>query len=205
MNSKLLRELLQALSVEGVSRENVSDIFLFGSRIYDTHTQNSDYDIVVICDGNLPEVELNVGLYNIHLTHNTTFQRLLNEHNIGAIEQYMSPIQFKLNDVNNFTFNLTSPLLRKSISATVSNSWVKCFKKIRQGDYDIGLKSLFHRLRICQFGIQLAKHNRISDWSVLNGIHNDLSSRQWSELELKSKYQPIRNTLLSEFRTLAEK
>jgi len=197
----LYRELLQELENEKLYP--VYDMYSFGSLIYGTHTKTSDFDFVVICDSNVPEVELTLNKFNVHITHKTTFQRLLNEHNIGAIEQFMSPIQYNTTDL--FKFDLNHQLLRQSISKTVSNSWAKCFKKIRQGDYDIGIKSMFHSLRIILFGIQLAKYHKIVDWSVANDIFDRLNSKTWNEQELKNEFQEYRNKLLTEFRLLAGK
>lgn len=57
--------------------------------------------------------------------------------------------------------NIDKIQLRKSISATVSNSWVKGKKKILQGDDRIGYKSIFHAIRILKFGIQIYQYNCI--------------------------------------------
>lgn len=54
--------------------------------------------------------------------------------------------------------------LRRSISATSSNSWVKAKKKFIDGEDRVGYKSLFHALRILMYGIQIYKFGRIINY-----------------------------------------
>lgn len=60
--------------------------------------------------------------------------------------------------------NIDKIQLRKSISAVVSNSWVKAKKKFIDGEERIGYKSLFHALRILMYGIQIYKFGKINNY-----------------------------------------
>lgn len=60
--------------------------------------------------------------------------------------------------------NIDKIQLRRSISATVSNSWVKAKKKFIDGEERIGYKSLFHALRILMYGIQIYKFGKINNY-----------------------------------------
>lgn len=62
------------------------------------------------------------------------------------------------------TNNIDKIQLRRSISATVSNSWVKAKKKFIDGEEKIGYKSLFHALRILMYGIQIYKFGKINNY-----------------------------------------
>jgi hypothetical protein len=75
---------------------------------------------------------------------------------------------------------------------------------LEQGDYYIGLKSLFHALRIAKFGIQFVESQSI-DFKSSNWIWTKLSSREWTWDELKEYWQPTRNELLTTFRSFCEK
>jgi hypothetical protein len=68
--------------------------------------------------------------------------------------------------------------LRHNISHYSSNSYAKSKKKIQQGDYYLGIKSLFHSLRMVDFGIQVSKNNSINFQSC-NHIWEDLISKKW--------------------------
>src|SRR5690606_16367271 len=101
--------------------------------------------------------------------------------------------------------NLTQ--LRRSISAVASNSFVKCKKKLIKGpDYNpyIAKKSLFHSLRILDFGIQIATHGKIMDFSSCNHLYRDIMSIESDDWEIfKEKYTPLANSLKSKFKKVA--
>ena len=117
-----------------------------------------------------------------------------------------------------YSFNLNLDTLRRKISAVCSNSWSKARKKLdipEEDDY-IGLKSLFHSIRILSFGRNIAKDNKIDYLNVL--IKNEVvkSKDFWLQLEneynsgfrwkeFKSKYTEIQNFNATEFRKLAPK
>lgn len=54
--------------------------------------------------------------------------------------------------------------LRRSISAVVSNSWVKGKKKFIDGEDRLGYKSIFHAIRILSYGIQIYQYGEIKDY-----------------------------------------
>lgn len=188
---------------------NGNDYYLipYGSRVYKTNEELSDYDFIVIIKSDeviYDDIEKNYDKINIHVYDSRTFQIKLNEHKIFALETYFHTS----NDLQHiFNFDLNLELLRKEISSVSSNSFVKAKKKIEvEQDYYIGWKSLFHSLRIIMFGIQIASEGSIYDYSQANNYWLDIirkKSYEWKPL--KSKYQPIKNSLLTEFRKIAPK
>ena len=115
-----------------------------------------------------------------------------------------------IGDYPKFGFNLNLSILRKEISATASNSWVKCKKKIEiEKDYNVAIKSIFHSFRIPMFGIQIAKYGKIVDFHEANYMWVDqfkdmlYSEPSWEEI--KEKYKPMHNQLMTKFRKFAEK
>lgn len=195
--------------------DKVLNVYIYGSYCYETNTIKSDFDYIIIYEqdndisetiySNIGEIELNATL--ISPKH---FQEMLNQHRIDALECYFLKDEFKYETIN-FVFNLDLDKLRRSISATSSNSWVKTKKKILQGDNYIGKKSLFHSLRIADFGIQIAKEGKIVSYTkpyteiLLNkydtfiSLLNDIMIIDTWE-ELKEQYQKIANNLRTEFR-----
>ena len=97
--------------------------------------------------------------------------------------------------------------LRTTISEKASHSFVKAKKKIdKEHDYYVGWKSLFHSLRILNFGIQVASKGKIYDYSAANPIWFEIRDAQrytWDYF--KDKYQPVYNELATEFKKLAPK
>lgn len=198
--SILLNDIANSIQTEP---NKILGCYLFGSVVYETANEDSDWDVLLITEGDYDEIEYVIGNYNIHRITPAVFEELVRLNHIKAVECLFAPkwaqlkpypIEFKLNHI----------LFRQSISHTVSNSWVKCKKKLEQGDYYIGIKSLFHSLRIASFGIQLAAEGNIV-FSSMNFAWDDLNNRKWTWEELKEKYQPIRNNLMSVFRKFCEK
>jgi predicted nucleotidyltransferase len=181
----------------------IKGCYIFGSRVYGTASDDSDWDIILVANAPSPDVEYNVGKFNIHIIVPDLFEKLVRDNHIKAIECIFAPqwAQLKPYPIE-FVFKPDS--FRHNVSHTVSNSWVKCKKKLEQGDYYIGIKSLFHSLRIVSFGIQFAVEGYIV-FSTMNYVWDDLNNREWSWEELKEKYQPIRNNLMSAFRKYCEK
>lgn len=186
----------------GLHLSRVINVYLFGSRIYRTSGEDSDYDVLIIAKTPWPEREIKEGDYNIHILSMDRFMEGLKQHNIRNIECLYSPDKFITQGID-YKVSITG--LRHSISHTVSNSWVKAKKKIEQGDYNKGIKSLFHSLRISMFGRQLCEKGFIYDWFCANYIWDELQSKKWEWEELDNKYRSLRNKLSTEFKNVSYK
>ena len=200
LKETLLPRILEAAKIHP---SRVKGCYVFGSRVYGTSSENSDWDIILIANAPSYEVEVKSGDLNIHIITPDVALKYAKDNHIKAIECIMAPEWAKIIDFP-FDFTFKEDSFRHNISHTVSNSWVKCKKKLEQGDYYIGVKSLFHSLRIANFGIQYGSTGKI-DFSQCNWIWDEINSRTWTWEELKEKWQPIRNEYLSEFRKLARK
>lgn len=218
---KILKELNLLLN------ETFIHIDFWGSDIYGTTSEKSDKDIVLIYESDKEIYDViqtkdypnlftdELSNVDLHIISSRTFQRLLNEHNIMALEVYYHSKDFLQ---NYFEFKLNLDTLRRSVSAVCSNSWSKARKKLEipeEDDY-IGLKSLFHSIRILSFGIDIAKDNKIDYLNVLIDGEKISCSNFWHSLqqkyesgwrwpEFKAKYTPLQNANATEFRKLAPK
>lgn len=194
-----------------IDKDDIIGIYEYGSRLYGCSGNDSDYDFVVITKDNSIDYgshhDINRKDLDIQIYEESYFQKLLNEHDIMAMECYFQEDPLLKHDCH-FELDLTK--LRKSISATVSNSWVKAKKKYELPEEDnwIGWKSLWHSFRIADFGIQIATTGRIFDYSTLNSLHSRFyieNSRKTNLVELMKKFKPEHNELMTEFRKLAPK
>lgn len=201
----------------------------YGSRVYGTHSKNSDWDSIKIVRGLDIEIESygtsqfsepgRPSEFNQRIMSIDKFQKKLDEHDVVALEAYFGVVDVHALQNIDVTFTLDLQLLRHSFSQKVSNSWVKA-KKIfevevpKYGPNDLtrfnqihrAKKSLFHSLRIIRFGIQIANHGKITDFSECNKIHDDIindESSVWGHYD--DKYRSIKNAYLTEFRELAPK
>jgi len=195
----------EIIKASGLNPTRVQNIYLFGSRVYDNATSNSDWDVIMIAKTSSPETEIKTDKFNIHVLTVDRFQEGLEQHNIRNIECIMAPDWAILQENHQFKFDLMSNRLRHSISHINSNSWVKCKKKLSQGDYYIGIKSIWHAMRIVMFGSQIARYGKIIHWDCANHIWKELVSRNWTWEDLDEKFRKYNNELLSGFRIFATK
>lgn len=201
----MIPKLEQILDKSGIHPLRAKACYIFGSNVYKTNRNESDWDIKLIANGTMSNVELRRGIFNIHIITPQDFEQQLKEHKPGSVECVLGPDEFRIKD-GDFPFKLSIPSLRHSFSHTSSNSWVKAKKKLQKGDYEVGIKSLFHSLRIPMFGTQIAEHGKIIDWTVANDIHKKLWSRyDWTWGELDEEFREQKNNILTEFRKVTNK
>lgn len=192
----------------------IFNIYWYGSHIYGTNNDNSDYDFMVVIDDRLEafndrELKTYDNLINVHLETYSKFQEHLNDMKFKELEIYFLPEEYVLQSKKSFKYKLDLSKLRKEISSKSNNSWAKAHKKLElnyEDDY-IGLKSLFHSLRILDFGEQIATNNCI-DFSSVSHLYFDIINHynngyRWQEL--KDLFQPIYNSMATKFKFVAPK
>ena len=179
----------------------------YGSRVYGTAGKDSDEDYLAIVPANRRAdtgEEYQRDNVNIHIFNRRDFQDQLNRHKIHALEAYYLPDGRVAKE---FTFALDLGTLRSELSQKASHSFVKAKKKLEvEKDYYIGWKSLFHSLRILIFGTQIASTGRLSNYAAANRFWFEIRDAQQYNWEyFKDKYQPVYNSLATEFRKAAPK
>jgi predicted nucleotidyltransferase len=202
-------------SVIRASRIHPSRVFnvtLFGSQVYGTATTDSDFDIIMVANNSVESTEIRNGLFNIHVYTPDKFKSDMEWHRINNLECVFAPDWAKLKETIKYDFKLDVAKLRHATSHISSNSWVKARKKIEQGDYYIGIKSLFHSIRIPMFATQIAKTGRIYDFTCANFIWKKLTidrfstvNSKWTWEELDDEFRLLRNRTLTEFRSVTIK
>lgn len=209
-----LNVMIEILNEQFERRVIKNDDFLcvypYGSRVYGCNL-DGDEDLVIIMDTEEKrhEIQYPLGDRDMSFYTKTTFQEMLVNHDIIALECFFLPQNVKQKEITSFDFELDLEKLRHSVSHVSSNSFVKAKKKLTiEKDFSpyIGRKSLFHSLRILMFGIQIAKFGKIIDYSEANYLWDEIINNQSEEWEdYKIKYQPVYNQLKSEFKKLAPK
>lgn len=150
--------------------------YCYGSQVYGTATPESDYDYLVVVDGEPLVEEEKLGEHDFHYISKTKFMEMLDNNDIKALECVFLPSTSNQILKESFKPSVTiDPIkLRHSISATCSNSWVKGKKKILvEGKKFLGLKSIFHSIRIMEFANQILLFNKIHFDSV-NWLYDEL-------------------------------
>jgi hypothetical protein len=194
-------------------------VFQYGSRVYQTVDRFSDYDFIEIWSDDPPDdVRSDADVTRLSYSQ---FRQLVEDHEISVLECVFSDSSKRQLfdglplDWNRFELNLEK--LRRSISAKSSNSWVKAKKKIeveKDRNLRVAFKSLFHSIRILDFGIQIAVFGEIVNFSSMIELHDSIKTdcqslvfeklsfeEQWKFLH--SKYSPIKKKYEHTFKKVA--
>lgn len=191
--------------------KSAHSIYRYGSVVYGTATPGiSDEDFVVVLDDCNIKDETQCQVDNCQYTFypEEMWQQMIKDNNVCAMECLMLPDEFVVKD-SGYTFNnlwsvVKPEKIREQFSATASNSWVKCKKKLTvEKDFAprIAKKSLWHSLRLLMFGIQILKYGKIIDFQCANDLYDEIVNNPCNDWQYyKDKYQPMYNALKSEFR-----
>jgi len=192
----------------------IMNIYPYGSRVYGTADEKSDTDLILVADSaDEPDAQIHWSGVDLTIWTAAEFQWLLNEHDPAALECWFLPNDMAVRS-SEFEFKLDLSKLRRSFSAKSSNSWVKAKKKIEvHNEFRLGLKSLFHSLRILDFGLQIANTGKIVDYSASNDRWRTILQQRdgvagWNRCFTswqcyKEYWQPHYNRLRTEFRLVA--
>jgi hypothetical protein len=188
---------------------NALNIYHYGSFVYGTFIEGiSDYDYIVIVPDEMSELdeqqfECNNCQYTVHSAK--SWQEMLDRCDVDALETYFLPEQFIVNETIVFIADITKTKVRNSFSHVASNSFVKCKKKLEiEESYNpaIAKKSLWHSLRIIDFGIQILEYDKIVNYASLNHLHEQIVMCEDNRWEyFKQKYKPMYNALKTKFRS----
>lgn len=178
-------------------------VIQFGSFVYGTNTPMSDRDLVLVTD---EAVDLAIyGDADIQVYEPAAYRKHLANHEPWAIELFFTSNTLQ----NDFIFVLDLIKLRHAFSAVTSNAYVKCKKKLTvetdQKSFYSGRKSLWHTLRILEFGIQICRQRRITDFSSANRFYDGIVHQGKFWPELHTEYTPEYKRLCSAFKALAPK
>lgn len=187
---------------------NSLNIYHYGSFVYGTFVEGvSDYDYIVIVPDSMSgldeqQFECNNCQYTVHSKN--SWREMLNRCDVDAIECYFLPEKFIVKETKKFNADITREKIRSSFSHVASNSFVKCKKKLEVAEsYNpaVGKKSLWHSLRIIDFGIQILEHGKIVNYARMNELYPEIVMSQENDWEyFKQKYKPMYNALKTKFR-----
>lgn len=187
--------------------DNILNCYIVGSQLYDTNDKDSDIDLIMVVKESMSFNDINIQTFTIQ-----EFERKLDNMEIQILECLFSDSLFKF-EKHIFEFKYNESKLRKFISEITNNSWVKGKKKIIiVADHDLraGLKSIFHSIRILDFGIQLAQHKKIINYTRYSYILWELQklSDKYNYDELWSiideRYRGLFNKMKSEFKSICK-
>ena len=186
----------------------VLDIILFGSRIYGTFSDDSDYDLLVVLEDSSGLVNnQKIGDMDITFVLLEELKQNVREHSLPRLELLWSPIQSlfqnKLCLIQYFSLDF---LLLKKAVITISNKCMHYAKILftKNKESQKGKKNIFHALRYIKFGEQIVWYGKIIDYKVANHyfvmLVND-NNTEWPHYqeiygkEVKKAYMEFKNAL----------
>jgi len=190
------KEIIEIIKIHPLK---VKNIYMFGSRVYGTANEFSDYDFIVLASSMMEKQEIRHKEYNIHVHIPSVFLDGLKEYQMQYLECIYAPQDAKIQEklvLPDKTFQLKPDMLVYKGMAQSYNSFNKAKDKIIDGDLYRGTKGIFHSIRILQFFHQIIENGKITDFSSANDIWNMLKEDYDNEVSdwkyYKEKYLPIK-------------
>ena len=185
------------VTMSGIPKQKIWNIYLYGSRIYGTYEEGSDYDVLVVASSLDRHREIKEDKYNIHIHTPDKFNDDLWKYRMVNMECIYAPSFAKLQERMDFSkFTPDKNKLKKYVLTQSHDSWMKGKMKLREGDIVRGTKSIFHSLRMLLFGLQILEHGEIIDFSEANYYWQEVSEGDHCEWEyFKDKFLPRKRDL----------
>ena len=171
-----------------LSDDKIISIYPYGSRVYKTDNDKSDYDFWVICKNNVysnlfAEKRENI---SIHLYDENTFMEFLNQNKLPALECIYLPKELLLKYTKSFKFQPDIAKLQVNVAEKTKRDLHLAQSRFENGDFYMAKKSIFHAMRTADFGKQIQKHGKIVNYSSTTHIWKLLienTSEQWADYQ----------------------
>lgn len=177
-------QLIQAFNLKNT---DILNVYPIGSRVYGTHAPNSDYDFVIV--GNVylsnflgPNKDDTMLLSKNYagkclqaLIYTTqSFSNSLKQHSVLAMECFYLPEDLVLQKAVIFNFNLDKKQLRNRVMQKAIYDWERFKTKFENGKTQKAKRSLFHSLRVLDFGLQIANTGKINDYTSCSALWKNI-------------------------------
>jgi len=172
--------LIKALNLNNA---DVLNVYPFGSRVYGTNSHKSDYDYIVVGNTYIKPIEIDclnlkgeyLGRQFSAIVYDTqSFSQKLKEHSISAMECIFLPEELLLLNTAVFSFTPNKTVLANNICRKSRLDFEKAEVRFTAGSLEKAKKSLFHAMRVLDFGTQITKHGKILDYQKCGEIYFEL-------------------------------
>lgn len=197
-------DIIKALKID----EDVLAIYPYGSRVYGTASETSDYDYIIVTKGAF----LKSGAFRQNaissedkkiqgvLYSRAGFIDAINNYEIGALEclsldpfmTVMARWPFKVQKWNEK--EMVDKIIQKA-----SASWHIASEQSKGGWKASAKKGIFHALRILMFGIQLKENQKIVNFAEANELREEIN-RLPEDMFDDRMYLSLRDELMSKLR-----
>lgn len=176
----------------------VKNIYLFGSQVYGTQREDSDWDFIVVANSMDTKKEIRHENLNIHVHTPDIFLDGLKEYQMQYMECIYAPEFAKLQEKliqPDKNFSLKMDMLKYKGMNQSFNAFHKAKDRLLDGEIYRGVKSLWHSFRILQFFKQIVDNGKIVDFSSANDywkmMEQDMETQEEWDF-YKQKYLPIK-------------
>jgi len=224
---KLLKKLLTNINFSDttmtrvIKHHEILGLYIYGSRLWDTANEKSDLDYCIIVDDNSVIFELSDGYIqkesediDLHIMSATYYEDLVRNCDEFALSIYFQKYPLMKYEIDIKVQDLNLQNLRKSFSSKANNSYVKAKKKLQDGELKTAYKSLYHSIRILDFGRKIAeeiieKEDRLYDMTsfgeCIEWFEECFMIKKMTWEEIHKIFKPIFNDYATEFKKLAPK
>jgi len=193
-------EICEAL---GIDQSKILNIYPYGSRVYGTAKEWSDYDYVIVFKSTLPSGAFkdNAISSKNKMIQGTCYSRAgfidaLNNYQISALECFFLPEDKIIQKKMNFSLKpLDKRALVKNIIATASSCWHNAILSHQNDNEEFAKKNVYHAIRILHFGLQILRDGKITNY----GRMNDFKGEVYGDKDFHVK------TYFNKFLTLSDK
>jgi len=184
-----IKEVIDLINIHPLKIKN---IYLYGSRVYETQHSNSDYNILVVANYMTEKFEINTGKYNIQIHTPQKFRRDLDAHDIFNLECIFAPENARLQEKINYKkkFKLNKNKFKKTIIAQANTAWIN-----GQNNELMAKKAIFNTIKTLHFGKQVLLNGEIKDYTEANYIWNELKKCKG---DIFLKYIKLKNDMEQE-------
>lgn len=182
------------------------NIYEWGSRVYQTATDFSDWDYIAVVPNNFPKEpdQYDFGNHTYNIEHESEWVSKIQRNSVEVLECISLTPKFIVKERRVFPFIFNPDGAHAAISERASIAWVKGKKKLtieKDFDWRGGKKSIWHSLRLYLFGIQCARYGNIIDFTGANQYYEDIvvkrhgntGKEEWEYL--KKTYHQLNNAL----------
>jgi hypothetical protein len=162
------------ISAFNLDINQIKSIYLVGSRLYNTHHSNSDYDFTIIMKntykGQKTYKHKNL---NAQVFTENEYITAIQAHTVNPVLYLYLPQEAKWLETNwHKHFNFNPNLMRKSLKARQKKDWKIAEKHVAKGNIGKARKIVTYIVRENQLINQLIQQNDIYDWINLHKFIN---------------------------------
>jgi hypothetical protein len=159
----------------------IYNVYLFGSRLYQCHSDDSDYDFICVLGGDYFDGSklFQSDLLNVNVYHWEYFKHLLKENMVWAAMLINVPREFVWKEQMSLSdhFVLDLNRLKNSALQDASHNWAKAKRLCIQEslrNIKVSKKNIVHGIRYLRMTLQLCQHGKVIDFTDGNDIWKEL-------------------------------